>query len=201
MPKCDFIKAAKQNTFFRTPFQNTNLEHLFLRTTLGGCFCTIYFGSLLSLLSFMRPRASKVYNMIRSTLNCWLGYVYVFSYLQEEKLKHNFKDTWNPLCSCSISAKSTSHYFLRCHFFDALRATLTSSRPGVFCKKGVLRNFAKFTREQLCQSLFFNKVAGLRPLLKKRLWHRCFPVNFANFLRIPFLTQLLWGLLLYIMND
>ena len=63
MPKCDFIKTAKQNTFFRTPFQNTNSEHLFLKTTLGGCFCTIYFGSLLSLLSFMRPRASKVYNI------------------------------------------------------------------------------------------------------------------------------------------
>ena len=29
-------------------------------------------------------------------------------------------------------------------------------------KKGVLRNFAKFTRKQLCQSLFFNKVAALR---------------------------------------
>ena len=34
----------------------------------------------------------------------------------------------------------------------------------------------------------FNSVAGLRPatLLKKRLWHRCFPVNFAKFLRAPF---------------
>ena len=28
-------------------------------------------------------------------------------------------------------------------------------------KKGVLRNFAKFTGKHLCQSLFFNKVAGL----------------------------------------
>ena len=30
---------------------------------------------------------------------------------------------------------------------------------------------------------------GLRraTLLKKRLWHRCFPVNFAKFLRTPFL--------------
>ena len=35
--------------------------------------------------------------------------------------------------------------------------------PGVFCKKGVLRNFAKFTGKHLCQRLFFNKVAGLRP--------------------------------------
>ena len=29
-------------------------------------------------------------------------------------------------------------------------------------KKGVLRNFKKFTGKHLCQSLFFNKVAGLK---------------------------------------
>ena len=33
----------------------------------------------------------------------------------------------------------------------------------MFCKKGVLRNFAKFIGKQLCQRFFFNKVAGLRP--------------------------------------
>ena len=32
-----------------------------------------------------------------------------------------------------------------------------SSRPEVSCKKGVLRNFAKFTGKHLCQSPFFNK--------------------------------------------
>ena len=31
---------------------------------------------------------------------------------------------------------------------------------------GVLRNFAKLTGKRLCQSLFFNKVAGLRPGLQ-----------------------------------
>ena len=43
-----------------------------------------------------------------------------------------------------------------------------SSRPEVFCKKGVLKNFAK-TGKHLC--LFFNKIAGLScvTLLKKRL--------------------------------
>ena len=35
-------------------------------------------------------------------------------------------------------------------------------------------------------------------LLKKRLWDRCFPVNFARFLRTPFLTEHLWWLLLTI---
>ena len=39
-----------------------------------------------------------------------------------------------------------------------------SSRLEVFCKKGLLRNFEKFTGKHLYQSLFFNKAAGLRPL-------------------------------------
>ena len=35
-----------------------------------------------------------------------------------------------------------------------------SSRPEVFYKKGVLRNLANFTGKHLCQTFFFNKVAG-----------------------------------------
>ena len=34
------------------------------------------------------------------------------------------------------------------------------NRIEVFCKKGVFRNFAKFTGKHVCQSLFFSKVAG-----------------------------------------
>ena len=75
-----------------------------------------------------------------------------------------------------------------------------SSRSEVFCNKDVLRNFAKFTGKPLCQSPFLNKVAGLRPdacsFIKKRLWHRCFPVNFAKFLGTPFLKEHHWWLLL-----
>ena len=51
----------------------------------------------------------------------------------------------------------------------------------IFCKKGVLKNFKKFTQKHLCQSLFFNKV---ETLLKKRLCHRSFPLNVVKFLRI-----------------
>ena len=55
-------------------------------------------------------------------------------------------------------------------------------------KKGFLKNFSKFTGKHLCQSLLFNKVAGVRPatLLIKRLWYRCSPVNFEKSLRKPF---------------
>ena len=62
-----------------------------------------------------------------------------------------------------------------------------SSQQRCSVKTGALGNFAKFTEKYLCQSLFLNKVAGLRPaiLLKKRLRHRCFPVNFSKFVRTP----------------
>ena len=51
------------------------------------------------------------------------------------------------------------------------------SRPEMFSKKVVLRNFAKFTGKHLCQSLF---------LLKKGLWHRCFPVKFCKISKTTF---------------
>ena len=58
-------------------------------------------------------------------------------------------------------------------------------------RKGVLTNFEKFLGKYLCQNLLFNKVAGLRPatLLKRRLWNRCFPVNFSKFQITTFLTE------------
>ena len=34
---------------------------------------------------------------------------------------------------------------------------------GVLIKKGVFKNFAKLTGKHLCQSIFFNKVAALKP--------------------------------------
>ena len=58
-----------------------------------------------------------------------------------------------------------------------------SSRQEVFCKKGILRNFAKFPGKHLCQSLFFNKVAGLRPatLLKRDSGTGVFLSTLRNF--------------------
>ena len=56
--------------------------------------------------------------------------------------------------------------------------------PEVFCKKRCSQKFLKIAGKHLCQSLFFNKVA--ETLLKKRLWYRCFPVNFVKYLRPHF---------------
>ena len=56
-----------------------------------------------------------------------------------------------------------------------------SSPQELFCKKDVLKNFAKFTG--------------------KWLWHMCFPVNFVKFLRTFFLTEHLRWLLLTFQSE
>ena len=53
--------------------------------------------------------------------------------------------------------------------------------PEVFCRKDVPRNVAKFTGKHL----FLKPVT----LLKKSPWHKCFPINFAKFLRTSFFTE------------
>ena len=74
------------------------------------------------------------------------------------------------------------YYFLFLIFKSSYRRFLI--------KKDVLKNFAKFIGKHLYQSLFLNKFAGRSAiLLKKRFWHRCFPVIFTKFLRTSFLTE------------
>ena len=60
--------------------------------------------------------------------------------------------SWNFVGIKSIDKKILQKYCI---------APTRSTRPEVFCKKGVLKNFAKFTGKHLSQSLFFNNVAGL----------------------------------------
>ena len=67
-------------------------------------------------------------------------------------------------CLCFIITASKTH--------KAVMSARMMPRSGHWrcsVRNAVLRNFAKLTGKQLCQNLFFNKVAGLRPetLLKK----------------------------------
>ena len=63
-----------------------------------------------------------------------------------------------------------------------------------YVKKMFVKLSQNFIGKQQCQSLFFNKSAGLRPatLLKKSLWHRYFPVNFVTFPGTLFFTEHFW---------
>ena len=94
-----------------------------------------------SILNFIRRSASNIYNIINAfgiklRTRLRLG----FSHLRENKFKHNFRGTLNSLCSCSIEVESTSHYFLGCHFFDALQATLMNDLRNIDSDLPTLRD-------------------------------------------------------------
>ena len=90
---------------------------------------------------------------------------------------------WRVVARCSAKPPSWKFHKTVREIPELESSFWRSSCPDVFCKEEVLENFAKLKGKHLCQSLFLNKVACFRPatLLKKRLWHRCFLVNFAKF--------------------
>ena len=62
----------------------------------------------------------------------------------------------NPYKIMEMLFVSTKNFFpIFCQARKSKNEISRSSRPEVFCKKGVLRNFAKSTGKHLCQSLFF----------------------------------------------
>ena len=74
-----------------------------------------------------------------------------------------------------------------------------SSPPEVFCKKGVLKNFAKFAGKHFCQNLFFNKILeAWRPatLFKKMTLAQVFSCEFCEISKTLFFIEHFWQLLL-----
>ena len=110
-----------------------------------------------------------------------------------------FLFSWGPIFSMRRKLLVLSREEININYIISKQVWLTllalnrSSHRRCSVRKGVLRNFAKSTGKYLCQRLFLNKVAGLR---HRCLWHRCFPVNFAKFLRTSFLQNTSGRLLL-----
>ena len=74
-----------------------------------------------------------------------------------------------------------------------IKSNLRSSHRRCSGKKRLLRNFTKIHRKTpVRESLFYQSCKPqLAILIKKRLWHRCFPVNFAKSLRTSFFYRTL----------
>ena len=66
--------------------------------------------------------------------------------------------------------------------------------PEVFCKKRCSQKFRNIHKKTPVLESLFNNVTALQVwnFVKKRLQHRCFPVNNAKFLRTPILKKICW---------
>ena len=92
----------------------------------------------------------------------------------------SFKETYN---TCYILSYDENKCRLK-HYQE--------QPPEVFCKTRCLRNFAKFIGKHLCQSLFVNKVAGLRPI-KKETQALVFSYEFCEISQNTFFTEHVWA--------
>ena len=71
------------------------------------------------------------------------------------------------------------------------------SRRRCCIKKGLLKNFSKFTEKHLCQSLFFNKDAGAADnFIKKETLAQVFSCEFCKIFKNTFFIEHLRWLLL-----
>ena len=112
----------------------------------------------------------------------------------------NFKNLYGCFLGLAVlEIRKNLKNFLFEEFMFSSFLSLRSSHRRCFVKKGVLRNFTKFTRKFLCQSLFFSKGAGVKPSFKKRLWHR-FSCEFCEVSKNIFFTEHLRWLLLQFFN-
>ena len=68
-----------------------------------------------ALLNFIQPTANSTFGINDiSGLKLLTHFRVRFSHHREHKFKHNFQDTLNPLCPCSLKAENTNHFFMHC---------------------------------------------------------------------------------------
>ena len=96
------------------------------------------------------------------------------------------------MCFVNMKLKKTCNHD---SWFRSLGKRFTEA---VFYKKGVLKYFAKFTGKHLCQGLYFNKGARLRPasLFKKETLVQVFSCEFCEIFENTFFIEHLRWLLL-----
>ena len=125
IPHLDYADVIfdKPNNFSDSFLSQTIREWNKLDTSI--CQAPSYSVFRKALLDFIRPTANSTFGTNDvSGLKLLTRLRVGFSHLREHKFKHNFQDTLNPLCPCSLEAEDTYHFFMRCQSFSNQRNVL-----------------------------------------------------------------------------
>ena len=107
-------------------FPNVVIEWNKLDTTLRNSLSLAIFKKSIS--KSIRPRPNSIYGIFNPQGLKYLSRLRLnLSHLREHKFKHNFQDTINPICNCSLSVESTEHFFLHCLNFNQERLVLLNN--------------------------------------------------------------------------
>ena len=75
--------------------------------------------------SFIKPTENKAFSIYNPSEIKFLNRLRVdFSHLNEHKFRHNFANTLDPFCSCSLETENLAHFFLRCRNYNNICITL-----------------------------------------------------------------------------
>ena len=89
-----------------------------------------------------------------------------------------------------ILLKKTCNFIRKSLQYCEVYKNTRSSHQRCSIIKGVLINFARFTGKHQCQSLFLNKVAGLRPMIYQGLSAIFIITRLEHFYHKAFITQI-----------
>ena len=136
------------------------------------------------MLNIIRPSDNKVFHEI--DIHDWVGIKLLirlrlgFSHLRQHKFRHNSEDTLNALCSCSIQAQTTLHFFLRYQFFNDIREILMNDLMNIN------RSLLSLNQDKLISVLLYGSDAFDNKTNFKILICTVQPIKSHTDLRIPF---------------
>ena len=81
-----------------------------------------------TILNFIRPKGIPVFDVHDTIGIKFLSRLRLnFSHLNENKFRHNFNNTVDPMCTCGLEPGSTLHYLLLCNLYYNQRLGLLNN--------------------------------------------------------------------------
>ena len=74
------------------------------------------------------------------------------SHLNEHRFNHKFQNCTSPKCICSFENESTTHFFLHCHFYIPIRATLFDNL------KEIVNNLQELSDQTVTEMLLYGSL-------------------------------------------
>ena len=95
----------------------------------------IFRANLIKILQTIPNSIFGIFNAVGCKLitRLWLG----LSHLKEHRFNHNFNNCINCLCTCSLAAESTVHFFRHCNHYNSDRIALLNDRNSVDRSSGL----------------------------------------------------------------
>ena len=136
----NFPQFRVKHNFFRNPFfPSAVIEWKKLDLNIRNSESLNIFKK--SLLKFIRPSESSVFNCYNPReVELLTKLTLDLSYLHEQKFRHGFQDSLNPICSCGNDIRASAHFLLHCPYYSNEKSTFLNIIRNIFYKNDLQVN-------------------------------------------------------------